>query len=72
MHLVFDFHTGRFGVRFASLFHFAEDLHTLGEPGVFIHVFFLISSFDRLILPAFLFSVHPSCKNLSRTPVASS
>jgi len=65
MHLVFDFDERGFGVGFTPLFHITQDLRTLTQPAFIIHTFFfLVSSFDRLILPAFLFPVHPSRKKV--------
>jgi hypothetical protein len=70
MHLVFNFHKGRFGVSFAPLFHITQDLCTLGEPSFIVHSFFCpVPSFDAMILPALLFPVHPSCKKVSHTPI---
>jgi hypothetical protein len=68
MHLIFDFDEGCFGVGFAPLFHIAQHFCALAQPSFIIHTFFfLVSSFDRLILPAFLFPVHPSRKKVSHT-----
>jgi len=45
MHFVFDFLKGGFGVGFAPLSHLAQNLRTLGQPGVLFHgVLFLVSA----------------------------
>jgi hypothetical protein len=63
MHFVFDFHKGGFGVGFAPLFHLAQNLRTLGKPGVLFHdLLFLVSFFGSLILPKVLVLSHPIAK----------
>ena len=62
MHLIFDLHKGRFGMRSSPLFDVTQDLFTLLYPGMFVHRFFhaLLFIQDGRIVSAFVSLGYPS------------
>lgn len=71
MDLVFDFHKRGFGMDSAPFLDIDQDLFTLTEPAVLLHVFFHLFSLvpNGSIVASFGFFAYPLCKKLGRTPI---